>query len=237
MITTPLKTTARGWYVWRPDEGRWAANPAENSRPDWENTIICDVFRPDARGVSRWVRFDELRDVYQQLCPDNPTRALALFGGPGGNGSNFFTRPSYGFAEFIGAKRPDWSREETRMQGLNSNVRPKNQAIPQVVRNHVLAKPCAFTGLEKTALIVDHKDGRHNTESQSVEDYQPLLGEINKLKGTHCSRCIATNQRFDAKTLGYEVGWTVGGERYEGSCIGCYWYDVHAFRGALVLPE
>lgn len=235
MTSTNFRTTPRGLFHWNSDAGRWKPGPS-NKRADWENTIICEVFRPNAMGVSRWVGYEELRRHYAKLCPDNPDRALALFGGPGGNGSNFFTRDSYATAEFTMESRPNHRREETRFNGIASNVAPTNQSIPQSVRHVITAQSCAFTGRHDSTIIVDHKDGRHNTCSADVNDFQPLVQAINKLKSTHCNRCISSNQRFDARSLGYSVGWINGDGVYRGSCVGCYWHDIHYFRSSLILP-
>ncbi len=234
-VTNSGHTTPRGWYSWDSAAGRWEPGPA-NSKAEWENHIICNVFRPNALGVSRWVDYEELRREYAKLCPDNPTRALALFGGPGGNGSNFFTRDTHAASEFTTESLPAHCRERTRFNGLSSSVAPINQAIPKQVRNVITAQPCAFTGMHNQSLIVDHKDGRHNTGSADLNDFQPLTGAINKLKATACGRCKQSNQRFDARTLGYSIGWINGTGVYRGSCVGCYWHDIHYFRSSLVLP-
>jgi hypothetical protein len=234
-ISNSTRTTPRGWFSWNPGTGRWQASSA-NPRPDWENTIICDVFKPNALGVSRWVDYQELRREYAKLCPDKPERALALFGGPGGNGSNFFTRNTYSTAEFVLEALPSHCREKTRFNGLSSAISPSNQSIPKHVRNEISSQDCAFTGKHDTSMVVDHKDGRHNTCSADVNDFQPLTQAINKLKATACGRCIATNQRFDARSLGYGIGWINGDGVYRGSCVGCYWHDIHYFRSSLILP-
>jgi hypothetical protein len=235
MTLAAVRTTPRGWYRWEAEQGIWVPGVA-NNKADWENYIICEVFKPNAMGVSNWIGYEQLRTVYARLCPDNPERALALFGGPGGNGSNFFTRPTHAASEFAIVSRPGHRREETKFNGIASNVTPTNQGIPTAVRNVITSQDCAFTGLHNKNIVVDHKDGRHNTGSAAVDDFQPLLNNINKLKGTHCKSCITTNRRFDARLLGYSIGWTHGDAVYQGTCVGCYWYDIHAFRSSLILP-
>lgn len=234
-IATGTRTTPRQLYSWNPALGSWQST-ASNHKAEWENSVICDLFKPNAMGVSRWVGYEELRRFYAKLNPDNPERALALFGGPGGNGSNFFTRPASAAAEFIIESRPSHCRAESRFNGLSSSIAPSNQSIPKTVRNAISAQNCAFTGKHDTSLVVDHKDGRHNSCSDNVDDFQPLTQAINKLKATHCGRCIGSNQRFDARQLGYSVGWIHGDGNYNGSCAGCYWYDIHYFRSHLTLP-
>lgn len=235
MTSTTTRTTPQGLFRWNSNSGRW--EPAiNNRRPEWENAVICTVFRPNAMGVSRWVGYQELRDFYKKHDPENPERALALFGGPGGNGSNFFTRPSYAAAEFNIESRPAHRREQTRFNGLSSSIAPSNQTIPASVRREISSQDCAFTGKHDTTIVVDHKDGRHNTASDNIGDYQALTQAINKLKATHCNRCKNSNRRFDARELGYAIGWIHGDAVYNGTCAGCYWYDIHYFRSSLILP-
>jgi hypothetical protein len=131
---------------------------------------------------------------------------------------------------------PAHRREKTRFNGLSSSIAPSFQTIPKSVRNVISAQECAFTGNHDTTMVVDHKDGRHNTSSADVGDYQALTQAINKLKATACGRCKQSNQRFDARSLGYGIGWINGDGVYRGSCIGCYWHDIHYFRSSLILP-
>lgn len=235
MLTFNTRTTPQGLFRWNSTSGLWEPT-ANNHKPEWENAVITTVFKPNAMGVSRWVGYKELRDFYKKYDAENPERALALFGGPGGNGSNFFTRPSYAASEFNIEGRPNHRREETRFNGLSSNIAPSNQAIPSCVDRVISAQDCAFTGKHDTTIVVDHKDGRHNTGSDDISDYQPLKRAINKLKETHCKRCKRSNRRFDARELGYAIGWIHGDAAYNGTCAGCYWYDIHYFRSSLTLP-
>ena len=82
----------------------------------------------------------------------------------------------------------------------------------------------------------DHKDGRYNSETygdvnnQQEDDFQPLLRNVNLSKRTHCKICEETNERYDAKRLGYSVGWITGGSNYAGTGVGCYWYDPRKFN-------
>ena len=47
---------------------------------------------------------------------------------------------------------------------------------------------------------------------------------INTVIGTACQVV------YDAKRLGYSVGWITGGSNYAGTCVGCYWYDPRKFN-------
>jgi hypothetical protein len=82
----------------------------------------------------------------------------------------------------------------------------------------------------------DHKDGRYTSdtynsiENQNEDDFQPLLRNVNLSKRTHCKACQETNERYDAKRLGYSFGWISGESVYAGTCVGCYWYDPRQFN-------
>jgi len=82
----------------------------------------------------------------------------------------------------------------------------------------------------------DHKDGRYDSETysnvsnQDTNDFQPLHRNVNLSKRTHCNNCITSNKRYDARKLGYIIGWYNGDESYKGSCVGCYWYDPYIFN-------
>ena len=83
---------------------------------------------------------------------------------------------------------------------------------------------------------VDHKDGHRdafaalNPANQSLDDFQPLSAAVNKAKRQHCKDCRQTKTRFDAKKLGFAESFFVGGHKYRGSCVGCYWHDPKTFN-------
>ena len=62
------------------------------------------------------------------------------------------------------------------------------------------------------------------------DDFQPLSKTANNAKRQHCKICRETGKRFDATRLGYSVKQYKGNQKYEGSCIGCYWYDPLMFN-------
>jgi hypothetical protein len=81
---------------------------------------------------------------------------------------------------------------------------------------------------------IDHKDGRKDEygmpDNQKPEDFQPLHKNANTAKRQHCKECKETNIRFDAKRLGYSVSQWIGTPQYNGSCVGCFWYDIAEFN-------
>lgn len=104
-----------------------------------------------------------------------------------------------------------------------------NKSIPKNVRDHYDGQRCAVTDTGGR-VEVDHKHGRYvSTVSVDVGDYQPISSAVNKIKREHCRKCRDTDFRFDARILGYSVGWTKGNEDYF-SCNGCYWHDPREFN-------
>jgi len=103
--------------------------------------------------------------------------------------------------------------------------------------------------LDTTNPEVDHKNGRKNNplvmnqETQSLEDFQPLSKAANDAKRQHCKECKETGRRYDARRmLGNRKGWYAGGETFgdpdnPNGCLGCFWYDVKAYREHTSLPD
>ena len=72
-----------------------------------------------------------------------------------------------------------------------------------------------------------------NKDTQEITDYQPLTNQANLQKRTDCGVCMVTSIRFDAKTLGYTKSVYEGSLKWEGTCVGCYWYDPIKFKESL----
>lgn len=51
----------------------------------------------------------------------------------------------------------------------------------------------------------------------------------NDAKRQHCTVCKQCGKRFDARTMGYQVGWICGDENTK-VCTGCFWYDIEKFN-------
>ena len=117
-----------------------------------------------------------------------------------------------------------------RTIGFTNNV--TYNKIPKKARINLTNKPCAFCGTHNN-LEIDHKNGRKDTDSTKIKDFQSLCTHCNKIKRERCKACKKTGVRFDAKTLGYNISYIKGTKyynpMYEG-CEGCYLYDVEAFR-------
>jgi hypothetical protein len=186
--------------------------------------LVLKLFNPDENGVSRWVYKDECVGEYANLRP--------------GNGNHWYRNPGLSHLIFV---KETLKKEKTirwKFDGLKEKT--PTRPISELVRKELEGKPCAHTGFKGTTnneMVIDHKNGRYNDEdvldvkTQKPEDFQPLCNQANLNKRSYCNNvCIKIGKRFDAKTLGYGVSYIEGDEKYEGTCVGCYWADCIRFK-------
>lgn len=117
-----------------------------------------------------------------------------------------------------------------QLQGFRSTI--ENHAIPMEVRKALANKPCCVLGVITSDMEIDHKNGKYNSDSYTINDFQPMTKAVNDAKREHCKRCNACGIRFDAKTLGYPKSY-IKGDSSSNYCEGCYWYDPVVFRNSL----
>ena len=121
-----------------------------------------------------------------------------------------------------------------KLCGWNESEKKNRGRFNQEIYKKIKARRCAAFDIG-TNIEVDHKNGRYDDpraldpETQTLDDFQALSKAANDAKRYHCKRCRETGKRYDARRLGFSVGWVEGDENYE-SCKGCYWYDIIAFR-------
>lgn len=115
------------------------------------------------------------------------------------------------------------------LRGYRKNI--TLNAINPTIKSKLSGKPCVLTGTTQN-IEVDHKDGRKDNYGDSLElsDFQPLNKTANNIKREACKKCKNTNKRFDATALGYCAGWIYGDVVYDGTCVGCLWYDIKEFH-------
>jgi hypothetical protein len=96
----------------------------------------------------------------------------------------------------------------------------------------------AFTGAHITSTPeIDHKvpwsrldqdiDISTLTDDQIQEHFQLLTREHNLLKDRACQYCIKNLKRPPLFGISF---WYEGGEDYNGTCVGCGWYDGNQWR-------
>ena len=196
-------------------------NPREQSLRG-QAALFEQLAMPDHRGVSRLVHRSEFVGVYAEL--DNF-----------GNGGAWCRNDGSLGTKYIIDRRKDGPRGSiSTVQLLGFNDRPLNTQTPALLRREVTeGQQCVVLAVSHN-MEADHKDGRKDIPRRlQPADYQPMTTATNDAKRTHCDRCQDTKERFDATQSGYSVGWTVGGKTYQGTCVGCYWYDPVAFNAEI----
>ena len=190
---------------WQPRRGSKAA-------------LFLELAQPDADGFSRAVSVDEFVGRYAGL----------RFG----NGGSWVRRdgPLAGHYN-IRLHKTGNAIAAVELQGFQKIEIKK--PIPARIRAEFKGARCAVLDIGKSE--IDHKDGRLDDPRLSdaarveVGDFQPLSKPVNSAKRAHCKKCRATNQRYDARRLGFPIAHYAGDALYNGSCIGCYWHDPKRF--------
>lgn len=185
--------------------------------------LVIKLFNPNEDGISRWVSKEECVGEYASLYPTN--------------GNTWYR--NRGIKKY--KLETDYSNSTIKWRFIGFNKVESPRTIKPEIWDKVRNKPCVVTGLKLEnghKIEVDHKGGRYsekglNIETQTIEDFQPLLESLNKQKRSDCLKCKKTNVRFDAKQKGFSISVTDGSLAYEGTCKGCYWYDVADFISKL----
>lgn len=122
-----------------------------------------------------------------------------------------------------------------QLLGYDKDYKKIYQSIPALIRNHFSGHRCISCG-SSAKVLPDHKDGRKQPGKgyyNSVEQFQPLCNHCNLTKREFCKKCRKTAKRFNASILGYNSSYYSGIQGWEGTCAGCYWFDVRRFRASL----
>lgn len=201
-----------------------------------KSELFIELAKPDKDGVSRWVKTSEFVGHYDSL--------------KFGNGGDWCRKSSTLAKKYIietnKTVTPGNSIDEIRLNGYK-RTETFNQAIRQDIRDYYKDQKCVMLGVkgfsENTTIEIDHKDGRKddwrvsNTNSQRLEDFQPLCKAANDVKRQICKACKESNERWDATNIkGNPYPFYQGDKRYttELGCIGCYQYDPVEYRKSCV---
>lgn len=190
----------------------------------WE--LFVEIADPDEKGCSRWVSKEEFVGKYSSLMFQN--------------GLDWGRKSSKIHEKYI--LEFDKKGAKIRLNGF-SNVKNFKQNIKTEIKQYYKDSNCVMLGIrgnsENTRIEIDHKDGRKNdervsnTETQRIEDFQPLCKAANDAKRQICKRCKETNTRWNAKNiLGNPYSFYKGEEKYDEvlGCVGCYQYDPVEYR-------
>lgn len=193
---------------------------------DTKNNLFLELAEPDIEtGISRWVDVSEFVGRY---------KSLEL-----GNGGSWCRKEStlakVYIIEFDKNKTAGNRIDRIKLNGLNEEDLGSQQ-IRADIKKVIKAQRCVILATSNPE--VDHKNGRKNDlrvmtlETQNLDDFQPLSKAANDAKRQICKECRNTENRFDARKIGYPISVTKGGLKYENDlgCIGCFWYDPIDFR-------
>lgn len=186
--------------------------------PPTKSELFLELAKPDAEGFSRKVSVDEFNGHYEGL----------RFG----NGASW-ARDDGGLAKKFNIRRHKSGLRIIAVELQGYKKTPIEKAINPKIAREIRKRRCVVLGISEVE--VDHKDGRrddprlNDPKRQTIDDFQPLSKAVNNAKRNHCKRCRETNRRFDATTLGFHVAQERGDGTYNGTCIGCYWYDPPEF--------
>lgn len=198
--------------------------------------LFLDLAKPDNNGISRWVNVSEFIGKYTDLQLGN--------GGSWCRASSSLAKRY--IIELDKSQTSGNSIDSIRLNGFNQNIQFQ-QNIRQDIKNFYKTKNCVMLGIngqsENTKIEIDHKNGRKNdlrvsnTDTQLLEDFQPLCKAANDAKRQICKKCKETNKRWSAKNiLGNPYDFYQGDENYseELGCVGCYQYDPVEYRKSSV---
>ncbi len=194
--------------------------------------LFLELAKPNEKGESRWVDVTEFVGKYKDLQL--------------GNGGSWCRKSSslakHYVIKFDKSLTKGNSIDRIRLNGFNPE-KSFNQTIRQDIKDYYKDKNCVMLGIngnsENTKIEIDHKDGRKNdyrvsnSNTQKLEDFQPLCKAANDIKRQICKNCKETDKRWDAKNIkGNPYSFYEGDENYTNDlgCIGCYQYDPVEYR-------
>lgn len=198
-----------------------------------KNKLFLDLAKPDEKGFSRWVDVSEFIGEYSRL----------VFGNGADWARSDGTLAKAYIIEFDKTISAGNRIDRVRLNGINIKEEGTQQ-IRTDIRNVIIKQNCVILGTSHKTnkeIEVDHKNGRKNDlrvmnlKTQVLSDFQPLSKAANDAKRQACKVCKKTDQRFDAKKLGYNYSVIEGELLYdhELGCEGCFWYDPIEFRKKL----
>ena len=191
------------------------------------------VFRINKKGVSEFIRIDE-KSLFTKGC--KPCE-ISMFQSK--NGVSYLRRDSPICRKYIierSYSKTNGSLIGFKLVGFNRS-HYYSRHISKNIRKKVLEKygfKCIWCG-SKDKLEVDHKNGRYNTKTDKITDFQILCKSCNDKKRQRCMKCRETNQRYNVQeeisSVLYKSAYITGNEQYIEihGCKGCFLYDIEDF--------
>ena len=181
---------------------------------------FIELASPNEKGESNWVTYSEWERI--GLKHDNGSQWCQT---DRGVGIKYTFEKQY--STINGRRRVS----AIRLTGLKTNKTDSNyrdHSIPRTIQQMVINRPSTILYVHSQNEC-DHKDGRYSKKATDIDQFQCLSKAENDAKRQHCKNCRKYNKRFDAKVLGYKIGWIKGNEN-SNFCEGCYWYDPYKFN-------
>ena len=197
-------------------ERKWAYDTKPGGKP----FLFLELAQPNADGFADAVSVAEFKGKYRSL--------------QFGNGADW-CRKSSSFAKYYIVELPKEKGKITHVVLCGLNNQSSSRPIPDKIRKSICSGDCSVLAIG-AEIQADHRDGRGDDPRLSdpalvtEDDFQPLSQSANSAKRQHCKKCRETNNRFDAKRLGYSVSQTKGNGKYRETCVGCYWHDPIGFN-------
>ena len=187
--------------------------------------MFLELAKPNDKGFSRAVSVSEFVGRYE---------GLKL-----GNGGSWCRDDGSSLAKKYNIRRNKAGGKITSIELQGFKKIPIKKQIRADIKRHYKLQRCVVLDTGSN-IECDHKDGRrddprlNDPQQQTFDDFQPLSKAVNNAKRQHCKECRDTGKRYDAKKLGYPVSQVAGNGLYNGTCIGCFWYDPKEFRKLIV---
>ncbi|MDD3344613.1 MAG: hypothetical protein PHR87_13690 [Sulfurospirillaceae bacterium] len=198
------------------------------------NTLSTNPFRKNSKA---W-QFLEICDLDYVTGFSNviSSEILEQYGLKTTNGGDW-CRSDGPLGKYFNISRPLLKGRIASIQLMGYKKNSFSNKINTTIRDFYKHQDCRVLCIGGDFIEIDHKDGRKDDfgmpNEQTIEDFQPMHRNANIAKRQHCKVCKETNIRFNATLLGYSVSQWIGTKEYNGSCIGCFWYDPAEFNAQI----
>ena len=195
--------------------------------------ILERIFNINNKGISEFISIDE------QSLRNKGCKPFEVFMFQSKNGVSYLRRDSPICRKYIierSYNKTNGSLIGFKLVGFNRS-HYYSRHISKNIRKRVLEKygyKCIWCG-SKDKLEVDHKNGRYNTKTDKITDFQILCKSCNDKKRQKCIKCRETNQRYNVQqeisSIFYKSAYITGNENYneKQGCKGCFLYDIEDF--------
>lgn len=191
------------------------------------------IFKINNKGVSEFINIDENSLRSKGLKP------YEIYMFQSKNGVSYLRRDSAICRKYLVERcynKTNGSLTGFKLVGFNTNSY-YSRHISKNIRKRVLEKynfKCIWCG-SKDRLEVDHKNGRYNTKTDKVIDFQILCKSCNDKKRERCNKCRETKCRYNVQqeisSVLYKSSYISGNEKFseKQGCKGCFLYDIEDF--------